>query len=268
MIDDARLYKYPRTHHIEGSRLQPGDEDLNALPFEHLRGRHLVIEEKMDGANAAINFSSEGQLRLQSRGHYLTGGRREKHFNLFKQWANTIAHRLWPVLGDRYVMYGEWLYARHTIFYNHLPHYFMEFDLLDKISGDFLDTPQRRNMLENVPLESVKVLDAGRFASLTALTDMIGPSNFIRAGHLQQLQNRAQEMGLDTGRALRETDPSNIMEGLYIKVEEDGIVTERYKYIRASFLTAVLQSDSHWLSRPIIPNQLVPGTSIFEDHSL
>jgi hypothetical protein len=41
------------------------------------------------------------------------------------------------------------------------------------------------------------------------------------------------------------------------------VVKGRYKYIRASFLTTVLQSDSHWLSRPIIPNQLAPDVDIF-----
>jgi hypothetical protein len=46
------------------------------------------------------------------------------------------------------------------------------------------------------------------------------------------------------------------MEGLYIKVEEDGQVLQRYKYVRASFLTTVIDSGSHWLSRPIVPNRL------------
>src|SRR5687768_4625168 len=86
------LFKYPRTHHIEGSRLQPGDEDLDAVPFEEIQGRYLVVEEKMDGANAAISFSPERKLLLQSRGHYLTGGGRERHFNMFKTWANTHAY--------------------------------------------------------------------------------------------------------------------------------------------------------------------------------
>ena len=27
------MYKYPRTPHMEGSRLQPGDEDLDSVPF-------------------------------------------------------------------------------------------------------------------------------------------------------------------------------------------------------------------------------------------
>jgi hypothetical protein len=53
------------------------------------------------------------------------------------------------------------------------------------------------------------------------------------------------------------------MEGLYIKVEEGGQVVGRYKYIRASFLTAVVDSGGHWLRRPILPNRLADGVDLF-----
>jgi hypothetical protein len=46
------------------------------------------------------------------------------------------------------------------------------------------------------------------------------------------------------------------MEGLYIKVEEDGRVTDRMKFVRATFLQVVEESKTHWLERPIIPNGL------------
>ena len=84
---NEQLFKYPRTRHVEGSRLQPGDQDLEQVAWSSLAGRHLVIEEKVDGANAGVSFTAGGALRLQSRGHYLTGGGREKHFALFKTWA-------------------------------------------------------------------------------------------------------------------------------------------------------------------------------------
>ena len=44
------------------------------------------------------------------------------------------------------------------------------------------------------------------------------------------------------------------MEGLYLKIEENGEVVKRAKFVRASFLQTVEQSGSHWLERPIIPN--------------
>jgi hypothetical protein len=53
------IIKFPRTRHIRGSRLQDGDEDLEAEPFETIRGKHLVVESKIDGANSGISFDSD-----------------------------------------------------------------------------------------------------------------------------------------------------------------------------------------------------------------
>ena len=46
------------------------------------------------------------------------------------------------------------------------------------------------------------------------------------------------------------------MEGLYIKVEEDGRTVARYKWVRPDFLTAILDSGTHWLDRPLVANGL------------
>ena len=257
------IIKYPRTHHIEGSRLQPGDEDLDSIPFSSVADRYLVIEEKVDGANTAISFSPDGQILLQSRGHFLTGGPREKHFNLFKQWAYSLSSPLWEVLGTRYVLYGEWLYAKHTVFYDYLPHYFMEYDLLDVETLQFLSTQCRKTLLAGLPLMSVPVLFSGQLKSHKQMTQLIGHSNFIQPGHLERLRLHCREQGLDEQRCLKETDNSEQMEGLYIKVEEDGVVKARYKYVRASFLTAIKNAEGHWLNRPIVPNILRPGVDLF-----
>ena len=160
-MEPEKIRKYPRTPHIEGSRLQPGDEDLSQIPFDAVRNKTLVIEEKVDGANSAVSFDAEGGLLLQSRGHYLTGGYRERHYNLMKQWANTRRDELYRILGRRYIMYGEWVYAKHTVFYDALPHYFLEFDILDRETGVFLDTPARHRMLEGTSVVSVPVLGRG-----------------------------------------------------------------------------------------------------------
>ena len=257
------LRKYPRTPHLQGSRLQPGDHDLAQVPFAELAGRPIVVEEKLDGANAAISFDAGGELRLQSRGHYLTGGPREKQFGPFKAWAAGMRYRLWPVLGDRFILYGEWLYAKHTVFYDALPHYFMEFDILDTEGGGFLSTERRRELLAGLPVSPVPVLHAGAVADLRALTAFVRTSNYVTAARRERLAELAREGGLDVERVARETDPSETMEGLYVKWEEDGRVVGRYKWIRASFLTSVQESGSHWLARPIVPNQLAPDVDIF-----
>ncbi|HUE76189.1 MAG TPA: RNA ligase family protein [Chloroflexota bacterium] len=257
------MYRYPRTVHIEHSRRQPGDENLAVEPFERLQGRHVVIEEKVDGANSGISFNATGEMRLQSRGHFLTGGPRERHFALFKTWAACHQRELFAALSSRYVLYGEWLYAKHTIFYDALSHYFLEFDVLDTESDRFLSTDHRRSLLGDAPIVSVPVLWEGTVESANRLSDLVGPSRFKMPGWREQLALLARSLGLNPEKVDRQTDQSDAMEGLYVKVEEKGEVVERYKLIRQSFLTNVLDSDSHWLDRPIVPNQLAVGVDIF-----
>jgi hypothetical protein len=258
----ATLHKYPRTQHLQGSRLG-GDEDLDQVPFAQIAGRFIQAEEKLDGANAGLSFDEAGQLWLQCRGHYLTGGPRERQFNLFKQWANTHAHSFREVLGSRYVLYGEWLYAKHTVFYDQLPHYFHEFDILDTQTGQFLSTERRREMLVGLPVVSVPVLFSGRASTLEALLGLMEHSLYKSANWRDQLREQAHAEGLDPEQVARETDPSDLMEGLYIKVEEDGAVVERYKYVRADFLSAILDAGTHWMRRPIFPNRLADGVDLF-----
>ncbi|MGJ5815626.1 RNA ligase family protein [Paludibaculum fermentans] len=228
-----QILKYPRTPHITGSRIQPGDEDLRPVARETLGGLHIVVEEKLDGSNCGVSFDAEGRLILQSRGHVLSGGPRERQFDLLKRWASHHVTALGGILGRRYVMYGEWLYARHTIPYDELPHYFLEFDVLDRESGAFLSTDRRQALLHASPVVSVPVLAMGQVADFESL---LGPST---------------------------CSASEKMEGLYFKHEEQGRVVGRFKYVRPSFLQAVVDSGEHWSDRPIEPNRLRRGVDLF-----
>jgi hypothetical protein len=227
------IIKYPRTPHLAGSRLQRGDEDMKTVSPAELRGCYLVIEEKVDGANSAISFDAAGTLILQSRGHVLSGGPRERQFDLFKRWANARSSELWNLRGSRYILYGEWLYARHSIPYDQLPHYFLEFDILDREADVFLSTERRHALLAGTPIVSVPVLACGVYERFDIL---IGSSRLA---------------------------PGETMEGLYIKWEQDGRVCGRYKFVRRSFTQAVEEEGEHWMDRPIEPNQLKVGVDIF-----
>jgi hypothetical protein len=148
-----------------------------------------------------------------------------------ERWASHHVVALREILGRRDVMYGEWLYARHTIGYDRLPHYFLEFDILDRESGAFLSTEARRSILAGGPVRSVPVLGVG---PVSAIDNYLGESR---------------------------CSSTEMMEGLYLK-REDESVTERYKYVRSDFLQAVANSDSHWMDRPIEPNRLAEGIDL------
>lgn len=248
------MHKYPRTPHIEGSRKQPGDEDLDSVPFSSIAGKRLVVEEKMDGSQAGVSFI-EGALHLQSRGHFLTGGPREAQFSLFKAWACSITETLYSVLGERYVMYGEWLWAKHTVFYNALPQYFMEFDVYDSERDIWLSTKRRQELLGGLDIAHVLVLADGCFQRPDDLSGLVAASNFIDPS------SRNTDLAAACARAkynegVGQTDKSFLMEGLYIKEEDDERVIGRYKFVRKSFLDVVAESGSHWFDRPLVHNKL------------
>ena len=258
------LLKYPRTPHLAGSRLQPGDEDLSQVPFAALAGKHLVVEEKLDGANCGLSFGGDAQLLVQSRGHYLTGGAREKHFNLLKSWAAAHEDALFDVLGSRYIMYGEWMYAKHTVFYDRLPHYFLEFDLFDTEQEVFLSTAARRQVLDGLPVVSVPVLyDGSTPGRLDDLLALVGPSLGKSSQWRQSLHQVALQHGLDPELVAAQTQLSDLSEGLYVKVEDGDVTTGRLKWVRAGFVQSIADDGTHWLARPVVPNQLAPGADIY-----
>ena len=259
------LFKYPRTQHIAGSGLQKGDGDLQTVALPLLTQKFLVVEEKVDGANVGISFDALGQLLLQCRGHYLTGGPNEAQFSLFKPWAQ--AHRFWlhETLGTRYVLFGEWLQAKHTVFYDALPHYFLEFDIWDNQSGIFLSTKARKKMLENGPVVSVPVLFEGDISRQKQLEALVKPSLYKTENWREALRQTAQNAQCDPDFVLdRETDNSDLSEGLYIKHEENGRVAARYKWVRRDFINAILDSGTHWRERPLLQNGLAESVGGIE----
>lgn len=260
-----QIFKYPRTRHLEGSREQIGDEDLKCVKLEEIKGKYLVLEEKVDGANCGISFGGDGKMFLQSRGHFLNGGYGERQFDLFKLWAGCFEDRLLRLLEDRYVMYGEWLYAKHTVFYDRLPHYFMEFDIFDKKEMRFFSTRKRREFLSAAPfIRSVRVLAEGYSQTLGPIAKWIGPSLFISENREQNFLAQCGKGGADWELAVRQTDLTGIMEGIYIKVEDGDYVTDRLKFVRGSFLNTILDSESHWVNRPIVANRLADGVDLFD----
>ena len=161
-------------------------------------------------------------------------------------------------------MYGEWMYAKHTVFYDCLPHFFMEFDVYDKERMVFLSTEERRKLISGVDfIKPVPVLFMGIIKTLDELMSYLVTSLYKTENWRKNLRNLCERDNLDYELALCQTDDSDMAEGLYIKDEEDNIVKGRYKFVRTEFLSQVVTSGSHWLDRPIIPNLMVEGGSIW-----
>ncbi len=265
-IQSIPLFKYPRTPHLEGSRLQAGDDASDQVPLSALAGAHVVIEEKLDGANSAISFSEAGELLLQSRGHYLVGGASERQFNLLKLWATAHENRFLELLEDRYVMFGEWVYAKHSVWYDRLPHFFNEFDLYDRVEGCFLSTQRRRELLASSPVVQVPVLYEGPMPTNPKLLwklvfHSLAKSRQWKAAFEANVQREGQLLDL----CWKQTDKSDRSEGLYLKVENDREVLARYKLVRHDFVQTILDSGSHHSRRPVLPNLLAEGVDLYAE---
>ena len=236
--------KYPRTPHLFGSKGTDDDKHLGRKESEaFIAAPSLIVEEKLDGTNVGIHFTTRGRMVLQCRGHEITEGMHPQ-YDLFKQWTSVKRPALEAMLGNRFILYGEWLYAKHSVHYRALPHYFFEFDLYDKDAAQFLDLATRLQILDGTGLHTVPVLHRGP-ATEEELRALIGPSAFDSA-----FDNPI------TGR----TD--HLMEGLYVRTEAGGHVTGRAKMVRPEFVEKVKQSE-HWQHKAMVPNQLAAGEEIW-----
>jgi hypothetical protein len=229
--------KYPRTPHLFGSRGTDDDKHMGeAESLRFVADGSLIVEEKIDGTNVGIHFAADGAMALQCRGHLITEGMHPQ-YDLFKQWAVVKRPVLEERLGDRFILFGEWMYARHSVHYRRLPHYFFEFDVYDKQIRAFLELSRRMELLDGSGIQTVPVLYQGNLDRETLLS-LIGPSRFD-----SQFENPVT----------RRTD--NLMEGLYLRTEAGGIVTGRAKIVRPEFVEKVKQS-AHWQYQAMTPNQL------------
>lgn len=234
--------KYPRTPHLFNEDLRYNVADDKMLSMKETcrvisnNKMTYVWESKLDGTQVGISFDT-GNLVLQNRGHILKGGEHPQ-YDLLRNWAYTFSGDLQNVLGDRFIMYGEWLFALHTIRYSSLPHYFHEFDIWDRKASCFLDTPSRNVLLECLTrrkiIVQVPVVHVGMLSYDEALRLVDHPTYY------------------------GEDKP----EGLYLKVENEKKVVERYKMVRSDFVQSIVEGGDHWSHKPLTKQGLAPGVDI------
>lgn len=236
--------KYPRTPHLFGSKGTDDDKHLGERESnEFIAAPSLIVEEKIDGTNVGIHFKHDGRMMLQCRGHEITEGMHPQ-YDLFKQWTSAKLLTLEELLEDRFILFGEWLYARHSVHYRALPHYFFEFDIYDKQTEQFLDLVTRLEMLDGTGIQTVPVIHQG-VATVEELWGLIGPSAF--------------DANFDNPVTRQ---PDNRMEGIYLRTESNGIVSGRAKLVRPEFVEKIKQSE-HWQHQAMVPNLLRDGADIW-----
>lgn len=199
---------------------------LDSAEVAELLAGEVVVEEKLDGANVGISVTSDGTIRAQSRGRWLEPGDHPQ-FGPLRPWLHARADQLRSHLSDALIVFGEWCFAVHSVQYDHLPDWFLGFDVLDRDDGGFWSSTRRNALLERLDIVPVPELLRGRTS-------------------LAELQRR-----------LTHTNSSfaaGPLEGLYVRRESEDRLIARAKLVRPDFLQ---QIDEHWSRRTLRTNQLV-----------
>jgi hypothetical protein len=116
------------------------------------------VEEKIDGANLGVSMADDLSLRFQNRSHFVNAGTAAQWSQL-DTWASQNSADLYTLLAPftaddgvtvvRRVLFGEWMYARHSVAYNKLPAYFVAFDIAE--NGELLSVERRNELLATPP---------------------------------------------------------------------------------------------------------------------
>ncbi len=217
--------KYPSTPHLAtlaGVDIR-GDKVLSESERDDFLRRDLIVEEKVDGANLGISFDSEASLLAYNRGEYLRlpGSGQWKKLG---EWLELRTDALFEHLSDRFILFGEWCYARHSVFYNRLPDWFLGFDIYDKQSGRFFSSDRRDGLLIKMGISRVPTIARGRF-------------------NIPELKNLLQQSKLSDQPA----------EGIYLRFDKDKWLEQRAKLVRPAFIQSV---GEHWSRSAIKPNLL------------
>lgn len=227
------LPKFPRTKHAPICPSATRD-DLIATEKEWedaiKTSPHVFIEEKLDGANSGIVIVDNCPV-IRNRNHVLNkakGGKTpaKRQFAPIWNWAyENIAQfkTVYKELGFCVSIYGEWLYACHSVKYDALPSYFIAYDLYDIENGKFICPATSRSLLQYAGFITPQLL-----------------SGFILSDkEMISLRDRKSSFS------------SEIQEGLYIKFSDGEWLTDRFKMVRPGFI-----QGEHWNEGELVKNVL------------
>jgi ATP-dependent RNA circularization protein (DNA/RNA ligase family) len=233
------FFRFPHTPHI--AWLAGGEpRDDKVLPQKEvteLLNADVVVEEKLDGANLGFSLSTDGDLRAQNRGQYLLAPH-VGQFARLPEWLLLHGEKLRAALtaytSTGLMLFGEWCAVRHSLGYDHLPDWFLLFDVYDLSRGRFWSTPRRNALAARLGLATVPRLLEGR----CNLSDL--------KASLSSLHSQFRD---------------GTLEGVVIRRQSAEWCEARAKLVRPDFTQSI---GKHWSRRRIEWNRLGPKQIEFQ----
>ncbi|MFJ7049209.1 RNA ligase family protein [Streptomyces sp. NPDC101112] len=140
---------YPRTRHLPWS---PGatSDDLRVTDLSGLRGREVVVTEKLDGENTTLYADGLHARSLDSAHHPS------------RTWVKALQARVGPYIPEGWRVCGENMFARHSLAYEDLESWFYGFSVWDA-EGRCLDWDRTVRFLRGLGIPVPRVLWRGEF---------------------------------------------------------------------------------------------------------
>lgn len=145
-------------------------------------GEDIVIQEKIDGSNASIRYDEEsGTLKAFSRRLELNADNTLNGFWDYVQTLNLDTFK--EILGSRYIVFGEWMGAKHAIKYpENVYGKFWMFDVWDTQTEQYLPYEETRSFYDKLiacgneenKFNFVPVFYIGKFESWEKAMELVG----------------------------------------------------------------------------------------------
>jgi len=223
--DNSPLIKFPRTRHLQNLGSATRDDlIMDKSEVNEFLNRPIYIEEKIDGANLGISLQNN-QIMVQNRSHYVNASYHSQ-FKYLDKWVYQHTAELWDILKpDIHILYGEWVYAKHSIKYTNLPDYFVAFDLYDRVQNRFWSRERLESCLAPTTIKLIPLIAYKSFKNSAELQSLVQtPSKFYEGP----------------------------VEGAYARICDENWLIKRGKIVRSDFLSG----NTHWKQNQLEPNQL------------
>jgi len=220
-ISACYVVKYPKTLYLDISP-QPPDDSLPVLPTATFTGFPLVLTIKMDGSNCVLTHEGIGARNGQHANH--------PSFSMLK--AMSAACRF--VIPATYRIFGEWLYAKHSIHYAGelaLPTYLQLFAIYDTARRLWLGWDEVERMADLIPgAATTPVVGRGCYDESWEVSAWLSNhmTNILHDGH----------------------------EGLVVRSQYPFHFSQFRKYVGKMVRENHVQTDDHWAHGPVVHNEL------------
>lgn len=221
--------KYPRTPHFPFS---PGASSDDTWFEGNFSGHEVVVTEKLDGECTGMTRDKCHARSLDSKNHPS------------RHWVRQLHSTICGDIPEGWKIFGENVYAYHSIFYTEMPSYFMVYGIYDDSNFciPWSDTVELCQMLGLVP---VPVIYQGPWDEKIVRTRWTGKGAFP-----------TYSTKVDYPKSIEDFTPTEA-EGYVVRSADrflyNDFALNVCKWVRANHV----QTDQNWMSKPVFKNLLI-----------